>query len=361
MRTSDTWSAIAGTGSYIPETEVPNSHFMSRRFCDEKGVAFERPIAETIAKFEAITGIKARRYVTDDQQASDIAFFASREALSDWGGDPEDLDYIVVAHNFGDVSAQSRRIDLVPTLAARVKQMLRIKNPRTIAYDLPFGCPGWLQAMIQVDYFLRSGDADKALVVGTETLSRISDPYDRDSMIYADGAGACVVEAVKSAAPVGIIAHAARSDTFTHAQLLRMGPSYSPDFDGDDIFLKMRGHKLYEYALRTVPKLVKDCITKAGLGLEDIKKVLIHQANAKMDEAILKRIYKLFGIDQIPSFVMPMTIEWLGNSSVATIPTLIDLLFKGKLKNHHLQPSHTIAFASVGAGMNVNSMLYTMP
>ena len=111
---------------------------------------------------------------------------------------PRQLDYILVAHNFGDVTEDNRRSDFVPTLAARVKHKLGIENPTTIAYDLPFGCPGWLQGVIQADYYLRSGDAKRVLVIGAETLSRVCDPHDRDSMIYADGAGAILLEARES-------------------------------------------------------------------------------------------------------------------------------------------------------------------
>ena len=109
---------------------------------------------------------------------------AATAALEDSGTDPETLDYIIVAHNFGDVASHNLRLDFCPTLAARIKQRLEIRNPYCVAYDLPFGCPGWLQAVIQGHYFLRSGDARKALVVGSETLSRVSDPHDRDSMIF---------------------------------------------------------------------------------------------------------------------------------------------------------------------------------
>jgi 3-oxoacyl-[acyl-carrier-protein] synthase-3 len=137
-----------------------------------------------------------------------------------------------------------------------------------------------------------------------------------------------------------------------------MGRSYNPTFEGDELFLKMDGHKLYEYALRTVPKVVKESLTKAGLSLSDIKKVLLHQANEKMDEAILKRLYKLYGEKEIPPYVMPMVISWLGNSSVATLPTLLDLLFRGNLENYELKKGDIVVFASVGAGMNINSMVY---
>ena len=106
----------------------------------------------------------------------------------------------------------------MPSLAARIKYKLGIKNPETIAYDLPFGCPGWLQAVIQADYYIKSGDAQKVLVIGTETLSRISDPHDIDSMIYSDGAGAVIVEGSHSDEPVGILTHKTRSDTADHAR-----------------------------------------------------------------------------------------------------------------------------------------------
>jgi 3-oxoacyl-[acyl-carrier-protein] synthase-3 len=354
------WTRIVGTGSYIPERLVPNADFLRNTFYSSNGTPLERSTQETVEKFEVITDIGARRYVSNDQVTSDIAFLAAQDALQSSAVDPEELDYIIVAHNFGDVSAENRRSEFVPTLAARVKQRLGIKNPGTIAYDLPFGCPGWLQAVIQADYFLRSGDARRALVIGAETLSRVCDPHDRDSMIYADGAGACVLEAVRSDTPVGIIAHTTRSDTIEYANLLHMGPSYNPDIESTDLFLKMHGHKLYEYALRHVPRVVKDCITHAGMSLTDISKILLHQANAKMDEAILQRVYHLFDSSP-PPLVMPMTISWLGNSSVATLPTLLDLLLKGKIKDQALAPRQNIVLASVGAGMNINAVVYAIP
>jgi len=361
MSVDRTWTTIVGTGSYIPKRLVANSAFLDNEFYTPEGRKIERSNEETIEKFEAITDINARRYVEDDVMTSDIAYLAARDALASSNVDKESLDYVIVAHNFGDVPANNRRSDLVPTLAARVKHRLQIQNPWTVAYDLPFGCPGWLQALIQADYFVRSGDAKRALVIGAETLSRVFDPHDRDCMIYADGAGACVVEGVTRDAPVGILSHCSRSDTYKEAHLLRMGPSYNPDFDGNDLFLKMEGHKLYEYALRYVPRVVKECVAKAGLTLRDISKVLIHQANAKMDQAILERIYKLFGTEPAPPLTMPMTISWLGNSSVATLPTLLDLIFKGKIQDHRLDPGQTVVFASVGAGMNINAMVYRIP
>jgi 3-oxoacyl-[acyl-carrier-protein] synthase-3 len=120
----------------------------------------------------------------------------------------------------------------------------------------------------------------------------------------------------------------------------------------------MYGRKLYNYALSNVPALVKKSLDKAGLDLSEIRKVFLHQANAKMDEAILKRLFKLYGLTDIPEGVMPMSISWLGNSSVATVPTLIDMVARGEMKGHSVQPGDAVVFASVGAGMNINSIVY---
>jgi 3-oxoacyl-[acyl-carrier-protein] synthase-3 len=213
--------------------------------------------------------------------------------------------------------------------------------------------------MIIADYYIKSGDAKKILVIGAETLSRASDPHDIDSMIYSDGAGATLVEATDRKA--GIVSHVTRSDTLNDVNLMALGVSYHLSSNGNQLYLKMHGHEIYKYAVKTVPEVVMRSLEKAGLTLFDVNKVLIHQANQKMDEAILKRLFKLNHVKDIPDHIMPMTISWLGNSSVATLPTLFDLLQRGKLDNHILHSGDIAVFASVGAGMNVNSMVYRMP
>ena len=352
-------SVITGTGSYIPSRVVPNSDFINHTFYDNYGRMFEKGNVEIVEKFSQITGIKERRYADDNVMASDMGAKAGKKALEMSGIDPEELDYIIVAHNFGDVRTNNQRVDMVPALASRVKYELGIKSPDCVAYDLPFGCPGWLQGVIQSDYFLKSGDATSALVIGSETLSRICDPHDRDSMIYADGAGAVVLEARKDGNGSGILSHAARTDTESQAFYLKMNRSYNVQSD-DTLYLKMDGRKLYQYALTNVPELVKKSIEKAGLSLDDIKKVLIHQANEKMDEAILERLFKLYDKTEIPEGIMPMTIGKLGNSSVATVPTLLDLILRNKMEGQSIEPGDVIVFASVGAGMNINSVVYRM-
>jgi 3-oxoacyl-[acyl-carrier-protein] synthase-3 len=352
-------SVIIGTGSYIPDRRVDNAEFLENRFFMDYGQPLDvSDNPRTVGKFQEITDIGERRWAADDQVASDLGFLAAEKALESADIDRESLDYIIFAHNFGDVLADNRRCDFCPSLAARVKQHLAIANPECIAYDLPFGCPGWVQGVIQADYFLRSGDATRALIIGGETLSRISDPHDRDSMIYSDGAGAAILEARELEHEVGVLAHAARSDTIDHARLLWMGETYDQGNGDDVLYLKMYGRKLYNYALTNVPGVVKKSLDRAGVDLVDVKKVFLHQANHKMDEAILKRIFKLYGVSEIPEGIMPMTISWLGNSSVATVPTLVDLVARGEMNGQQVEPGDTVILASVGAGMNVNSVVY---
>jgi len=360
MTDSNRRSVFIGTGSHIPSRKVPNSVFLDTQFY----LDYESPLDPgdnpgTVNKFQQITEISERRWVDDGVVTSDIATMAAERAIGSARIDAETLDYIIVAHNFGDVRSDNPQSDFCPTLAARVKKKLGIANPFCVAYDLPFGCPGWVQGVIQADYFLRSGDARRALVVGAETLSRVSDPHDRDSMIYSDGAGAAVLEATDDAGGSGILSHATRSDTVDHAGLMWMGSSYDPDFeDHDRIFLKMRGRRLYEYAISNVPSLVKESLDRAGLTLTDVRRILLHQANAKMDDAIVKRLFRLYGESVIPDDIMPMTISWLGNSSVATVPTLLDLITRGELEGHGFDSGDVIVLASVGAGMNINSVVY---
>jgi len=353
-------SVIVGTGSHIPSHVVPNDHFLHHEFRGPDRKPIDKPNREILAQFEAITTIRERRWAEKDQVTSDLGHLAAAAAVESSGIDPESLDYIVFGHNFGDVKPRSHRSDMVPALAARVKAKLKIENPKTVAVDVVFGCPGWLQGVILCDAMIRAGDIKRAMVIGADTLSRISDPHDRDSLIYADGAGATILEARDTAD--GILAHAVRSDTIEHSAMLSMGPSYNEEVFIEALFLKMEGRKLYRYALNNVAGAIKETLDGAGLSIHDVKKVLIHQANGKMDEAILDALYKLYGIDVAPAEeVMPMTISWLGNSSVATIPTLLDLIVKGKLPPHEIHSGDVVVFASVGAGMHINAVVYRTP
>jgi len=346
---------ITGTGSYIPAVLTKNSAFNHHEFLNDDGTPFAYENEVIIEKFKAITGIEERRYAPDTINTSDMAFYAAEKAIADAGIDKETLDYIIFAHNFGDVNHGQSQGDTLPSLATRVKHHLKIKNPKCVAYDILFGCPGWIEGVIQAYAFIKSGIAKKCLVIGAETLSRVVDQYDRDSMIYSDGAGATIIEASDDNGE--ILAHASATYAFEEANFLFFGKSYAQKDTSDTKYIKMHGRKIYEFAVINVPKAMKECLDASGLAITDVKKIFIHQANEKMDEAIVKRFYKAYGM-ATPEGIMPMNIKENGNSSVATIPTLFDMVKNGKLAPHSVTKGDVIIFASVGAGMNINAIIY---
>ncbi|OYT16829.1 MAG: 3-oxoacyl-ACP synthase [Bacteroidetes bacterium 4572_77] len=351
---------IKGTGSHIPTEIIKNEDFINQDFYSEKGIKLNDSGEEIIQKFHEITGIKERRYLKKDISLSDIAHIAAEQAIKDANIDPETIDQIIVAHNFGDVPFESIQADTVPSLASRVKHKLQIKNPSCVAYDILFGCPGWIQAVIHADAFIKAGIGKRFLVIGAEALSRVSDPYDRDSMIYSDGAGAAIIEGVEENEKRGLLASSMQTDTSKEAYYLYFGESYNPDTENNTKYIKMNGRKIYEYAISKVPAAMKLALDKANIDISQLHKIIIHQANEKMDEAIVKRFYRLYNERNIPKDIMPMSIHLLGNSSVATIPTLYDNIIKGKCPKHQIEKGNILLFASVGAGMSINSFAYRM-
>ena len=346
---------ITGTGSYIPDTIEKNEDFNKHIFLNSDGSTINSTNEVIVEKFKAITGIIERRYAEPHLVASDLGSFAAEKAIVDANIDPETLDYIIVAHNFGDVKHGTIQSDTVPGLAARIKHSLRIKNPKCVAYDILFGCPGWIQGVIQAEAFIKAGMAKKCLVIGTETLSRVIDKHDRDSMIFSDGAGATIIEETDEEG--GILKSEALSFTYNEANYLNFGSSNNKDLPKDTRYIKMNGRKIYEFSLLNVPNAMKECLDNSGKHIGDVKKIFIHQANEKMDEAIVERFYKLYQTHP-PKDIMPMCIQKLGNSSVATVPTLFDLVKNHKLEGFILNKGDVVIFASVGAGMHVNAIVY---
>ena len=347
---------ITGSGSCIPSVIKENISFLNNSFYDECGNKFGIDNKTIIDKFNSITGINQRKYANADLTTSDLAYIAAQSAIKDADIDPEALDYIIVAHNFGDITCNSKQIDTLPSLASRVKSKLKIKNPKCIAYDILFGCPGWVEGMIQAQAFIKAEMAKKCLVIGADALSRVIDSHDRDSMIYADGAGATVLE--KSNLEGGILSHSTL--TFTaedEADFIFYGESYNKSIDNGDKYIKMQGRKVYEFALSNVPFAMKQCLDDSGVPIKRLKKIFIHQANKKMDEAIIKRFFRLYNAP-MPKNILPMNIEEFGNSSVATVPTLFNLVLNENYQGHTLSQGDVILFASVGAGMNINAITY---
>lgn len=351
-------SYFRGFGSYIPEAIKKNEDFHVNTFYDENKEILAGSPELITRKFEKITGIQNRRYASNHELTSDLGAKAAELAIKKSGIDKEAIDHIIVAHNFGNVNHGDVQSVIMPSLASKIKQSLNIHNPRAVAYDLIFGCPGWVQGVIQADSFIKSGMATNVLVIGCETLSRVLDPHDRDSMIFADGAGACILSSKEtSSIEEGILSYSSVTHAIEEADYLYCGKSYRPGNEQTK-YIKMKGRKIYEYALSNVPLGMKETLDKSGKSIYDVKKIFLHQANEKMDDAIVERFYNLYGITDVPKDIMPMSIKHLGNSSVATIPTLIDLVIEKNLDDHEVKKGDVVIIASVGAGMNINAITY---
>lgn len=356
-------TVISGSGCYLPPNVIKNDYFMDAEFYDTDGNRIDRTNEDIIEKFRELVGITERRYADDGVNNSDMAAMAAEKAIEDWGGDREDLDYVIVAHNYADIPETTYCSEIVPSVSARVKHKLGIRNRQCIPYDMIFGCPGWVQGVILAHHFIQSRLAKNILVIGSDTLSRICDPCDRDRMIFSDGAGAVVLTAEESDKKYGVLSTANVSDTGEESDYLKGGPSLNPDYAGPRrTMIRMAGRKVYEYVLKNVPAAIKVAMDAAGLTLDDMAKMIIHQANEKMDEAVFTRLRRLYpGCKKESKEFMPMSLSFLGNSSVATVPTLYDLISRGQLPDHHFHGSDNIILTSVGAGMSINAVIYRFP
>ena len=350
-------TVITGTGTVIPELLIPNSHFDTSEFYDRKGARIDKSGAEVAAKLEAIAGIRERRYIPFDQDSIELMTDASRLAIEDARLRVDDLSGIIVAHNAGNMVPDTGAFHTVPNLAASLKHELGSTNHDCFAYDVLFGCPGWLQSIIQAHQAIRCGDAEHVLITGLEVASRLLDPHDPDSMILADGCGACVVSR-SSTSEEGVLSYATYSHAMDDNRIIYLGPSHKPGVEGS-CFFHMNGRAVYKYATEWVPKVIKAALDRAGMNIRDVGLFLLHQANSKMLEAITSNLAELADVD-IKTFdrKVPTTIEFLGNTSVATIPTMLDLILKRKLEGYEIRKNDVVAFASVGAGMHCNAMIY---
>lgn len=350
-------SIITGTGSVIPDVVVPNSDFYDREFYGRDGLPIDKSGEEVAEKLEAITGIRERRYIPADQDSIPIMTEASRRAVADAGLEVDELSGIIVAHNAGNMVAGKKAFHTVPNLGSLLKNALGSTNHRCFAYDILFGCPGWLQGVIQAHQAIVCGDAGHVLVTGLEIASRLLDPHDVDSMILGDGCGACVISKGDDLSR-GIISYATYSHAEADNRIIYLGESNNAAIEGSCYF-HMNGREVYKYATHWVPLVIKDALDKAGIAIGDVDIFLFHQANAKMLEAVAKNLADVCGMSVTElEGKIPSTIERLGNTSVATIPTMLDLIRNEKLEGYRIAGGQIAVMASVGAGMHCNALVY---
>jgi 3-oxoacyl-[acyl-carrier-protein] synthase III len=350
---------IIGTGTVLPGMIVKNEYFLDRIFYDKDGNKNEKPMEEVIEKLQAITSIEERRYVPFDQDSIPFMAETALKTIADAGLQINEIGGIIVAHNAGNMIVGHKAWHPVPNMAALLKNRINSTNHECFAYDVLFGCPGWVQGIVQAHQSIQMGEADNILVVGVEVASRLVDPHDLDSMIFADGCGACVVSKSDDDGGAGFISSA----TFSHANddissIYLAKSNNEPNMPGA-CYLHMNGKEVYKYATTWVPQVIKKALDKANMDVDDVDMFLFHQANGKMLAAFANNLAALYGKTNATfEGKIPVIIQFTGNTSVATIPTMLDLIMKGQLEGYKIKAGDKVVFASVGAGMHCNAVVY---
>ncbi|MCR5060207.1 MAG: ketoacyl-ACP synthase III [Saccharofermentans sp.] len=311
---------IVGIGSYLPERIVTNDDLAK--------------IVETSDEWiQERTGIKSR-HVSDPlvEKPSMMAGEAAKRALADAGIDGSEIDLIVVSCTTPDL--------LFPSMACCVQKAVGAEGCG--CFDVNSACPGWLAAFNTAQSFIESGNCKKALVVGAECLTNFVDWTDRGSCIlFGDGAGAVVLSADETMPKNKFIMHA----TSVKADCLycesRMQPKrWEEEGFLDNTYFRMAGRDVFRFAVTEVPKVINELSEKYEFSLDEVDYYILHQANARIIETIAKRL----GQD-LEKF--PMTLFETGNTSTASIPTLLDTMKKdGRLKK-----GQKIVMSSFGAGL----------
>jgi 3-oxoacyl-[acyl-carrier-protein] synthase-3 len=311
-------SIIKSTGRYVPDRHVTNEELAGLIDTSNEWIVQR-------------TGIEARYWVREgeDVGTSDLAYEASIIALERAGWNPEDLDLIVFATMTPDVN--------VPGSGAFLQNRLGDKN--IPALDIRQQCTGFLHGLEICDAYIRSGKAQKILLVGAEVQSRYLEltTENRDTaVIFADGAGAVCIEAVETSEVVGIITSILHADG-KYSEALRVGlparksgQAISPTvINNKEHFPYMDGKTVFKLAVTRLPKVTEELLAKANLKIEDLNMIIPHQANLRINEAFRERM-------NIPEEKIYNNIQRYGNTTAATIPIALDELMEKNMLNVNL-------------------------
>lgn len=314
-----------GIGSCAPDTVMPNSELEALVETSDEWITTR-------------TGIRKRHLLREGQGVSDLAITASKKALEMAGVEGSDIDLVVMATSSPD--------DLFGD-ACVVGDAVGAKE--AVAFDLTAACSGFLFALVTASQFLHSGCYKKCLVVGADALSRWVDWEDRNSCIlFGDGAGAMVLEAAEDSSDSGVLGFSLHSDGAGHKCLTLgyngeergLGGEFAVTSGRYDT-LGMNGRDVYKFATREVPKVLTEALDNAGLGVEDVDWLLLHQANIRIMETVASRL-------GLPMEKVITNLEEYGNTSAGSIPLALDEAVRaGKVKS-----GDVIACAGFGAGLS---------
>ena len=314
---------IVSVGSYIPINTVTNKDL-------------EKTVDTTDEWIISRTGIKQRPIAEPSQATSDLALEASRIAIERANIDNSDIDLIIVGTCTPDVAT--------PNVGTLIQKRLGLSN--FPAFSIEAACSGFIYALNIADKFIKSGESKCALVVGAETLSRITNWDDRNTcVLFADGAGAAIL---KPSDDKGIIFSELGANG-EYADLLHVpyGTSRKPEKSGkDDYFLRMSGNEVFKVAVKTLEEIAIDALKKSNIESKDVDWFIPHQANVRIIQAVAKRL-------ELPEEKVILSMDIHGNTSAASIP----LAFDRAVQDGRIKEGDTILMQSFGAGFTWGSVL----
>jgi 3-oxoacyl-[acyl-carrier-protein] synthase-3 len=314
---------IAGTGGYLPERVMTNEEF--EKFVDTS----DEWIRER-------SGIKRRHIAADGETTSDMAVAAAREAIGAAGIENRDIDLIIVATTTPD--------KVFPSTACIVQRQLGIR--RTAAFDVHAACSGFIYGLDIADRFIRTGGASCALLVGSETYSRILDWNDRSTcVLFGDGAGAVVLRATEKPGVISTHIHADGK----HEELLQVPAGISSGYDQvreESAYIQMNGHAVFRKAVSALGTIARETLDGNNIDKHDIAWFIPHQANLRIIAAAAKKL-------DLPMERVVVTVDEHANTSSASIPLALDVAVRdGRIKRGEL-----LLFEAFGAGLTWGSAL----
>jgi 3-oxoacyl-[acyl-carrier-protein] synthase-3 len=314
---------VRGVGHYLPDRVVPNSEFETLLDTSDDWI-------------RSRSGIERRHFAAEGQTTSDLATRAARAALADAGMEPDEIDAIIVATSTADLT--------FPSVATMVQAALGMT--RGFAFDIQAVCAGFVYALANGSALIASGQAQRILVIGAETFSRLMDWTDRSTcVLFGDGAGALVLEAAEgngTSADRGVLATDLHSDG-RFKDLLYVDGGVSTHSTG---MLRMQGKEVFRHAVEKLAQTAHTSLEKAGLTAEDVDWIVPHQANLRIITATAQRM-------QVPMDRVVMTVQDHGNTSAASIPLALSVgRQRGQIKEGDL-----IVTEAIGGGLAWGSVV----
>lgn len=317
-------SIVRGTGHYLPERVVENSWFVDKLDTTDEWI-------------QTRTGIQRRHFAAEGQRTSDMGIAAAKAALQNAGLLPNRIDAVIVATSTPDFT--------FPSVATMVQAGLGMKQG--FAFDVQAVCAGFVFALSNADALIRSGQADRVLVIGAETFSRIMDWTDRGTcVLFGDGAGAVVLEAAEgqgNSDDRGILATDLNSDGQYRDLLYVDGGVASTGTAG---FLRMQGNLVFRHAVEKLADTAHRALDKAGLTADQVDWLVPHQANLRIIEATAKRMH-------LPMEKVVLTVADHGNTSAASIPLALSVAnAQGRFS-----PGQVVVAEAIGGGLAWGSVV----